>query len=58
MTTKRGPLVRLHLYARRTIMPTILHENKAIQHATKASHRLAFVPDGPGCLLGLLVGHA
>ncbi len=35
MTTNRGPLVRLHLYARRTIMPTILHDNNADQQAAE-----------------------
>ena len=27
MPRNRGPLVRLHRYARRTIMPAILHDN-------------------------------
>ena len=27
MTTNRGPFVRLHLYARRTIMPAVLHDD-------------------------------
>jgi len=31
MTTSRGPFVQLHLYARRTIMPTILHDDSATQ---------------------------
>ena len=31
MTTNRGPFVQLHLYARRTIMPTILHDDSTTQ---------------------------
>lgn len=39
MTTSRGPLVRLHLCARRTIMPTILHDNNADQQAAEQTSR-------------------
>jgi len=31
MTTNRGPFVQLHLYARRTIMPTILQNDSTTQ---------------------------
>ena len=39
MTTNRDPLVRLHLYARRTIMPTILHDNNIDQQAAEQTSR-------------------
>ncbi len=39
MTTKRGPLLRLHLYARRTILPTILHDNNTDQQAAEQTSR-------------------
>ena len=31
MTTSRGPFVQLHLYARRTTMPTIVHDDSNTQ---------------------------
>ncbi len=39
MTTNRGPLVRLHFYAGRTIMPTILHDNNTDQQAAEQTSR-------------------
>jgi hypothetical protein len=50
MTTSRGPFVQLHLYARRTIMPTTLHDDSTTQKRDRRPTHTGSRAGSPGMM--------